>query len=51
MTRHEAYAKEVVVADFAEAGDEDVIRKVRTDLDDAGVGLSDQQIRCKVRSS
>ncbi len=32
-----AYAKEVVVADFEEPGDEDVYRKVRRDLDPAKV--------------
>ncbi len=29
----EAYAKTVIVADFEEAGDEDVIRKVTADLE------------------
>ena len=33
----EAYAKEVVVADFEEAGDDDVLRKVRKDFDAKGV--------------
>ena len=32
----EAYAKEVVVADFEEAGDDDVLRKVLGDLVDKG---------------
>ena len=41
----EAYAKEVVLADFEEAGDEDVFRKVRRDFDEAGVDQSDHQIR------
>ncbi|MDE3813229.1 DUF1476 domain-containing protein [Sinorhizobium meliloti] len=41
----DAYAKEVVQADFEEAGDNDVFRKVRTDFDAAGVILSDTQIR------
>lgn len=41
----EAYAKEVVVADFEEAGDEDVFRKVRADFDAAGVDQSDHQLR------
>lgn len=41
----EAYAKEVVKADFEEAGDEDVFRKVRADFDAAGVEQSDHQIR------
>ena len=39
------YAKEVVVADFEEAGDEDVFRKVRKDFDAKGVKESDHQIR------
>ena len=40
-----AYAKEVVIADFEEAGDDDVFRKVRGDFDAAGVDQSDHQIR------
>ena len=34
----EAYAKEVVLADFEESGDNDVVRKVVKDLADKGVG-------------
>jgi hypothetical protein len=41
----EAYAKEVVRADFEEAGDNDVFRKLRADFDAASVAQSDQQIR------
>lgn len=41
----EVYAKEVVVADFHEAGDGDVFRKLRADFDAAGVDQSDHQIR------
>ena len=41
----EAYAKSVVMADFEEAGDDDVFRKVRADLDAAGVAVSDHVIR------
>ena len=41
----DAYAKEVIVADFEEAGDDDVFRKVRADFDAAGVQQSDHQIR------
>lgn len=44
-TDADAYAKEVVAADFAEAGDEDVFRKVRGDLDAAGAKVSDADIR------
>jgi hypothetical protein len=41
-----AYAKEVVAADFEEAGDADVLRKVLADL--AGKGVTEQQIRAKM---
>lgn len=41
----EAYAKEVVTADFEEAGDDDVFRKVRKDFDAKSVNQSDHQIR------
>ena len=41
----EAYAKEVVVADLEEAGDDDVFRKIRRDFDAKGVKDSDHQIR------
>jgi hypothetical protein len=41
----DAYSKEVVVADFEEAGDDDVFRKVRKDFDAKGVAMSDQDIR------
>ena len=40
-----AYAKEVVKADFEEAGDEDVYRKVSGDLGDRA---SEAQIRAKM---
>jgi hypothetical protein len=42
------YAKEVVKSDFQEAGDEDVFRKVRGDLDAAGAHVSDEQLRGKM---
>jgi len=44
----DTYAKEVVHADFEEAGDNDVLRKVRADFDAAGVALSDADIRGKM---
>jgi len=40
-----AYAKDVVMADFEEAGEEDVFKKVRTDFDAKGVTQSDPDIR------
>ena len=41
----QAYAREVVKADLAEPGDEDVFRKIRADFDAKGVDQSDHQIR------
>lgn len=41
----EAYAKEVVAADFEESGDDDVFRKIRRDFDAKNVAQSDHQIR------
>ena len=41
----DAYAKDVVVADFEEAGDQDVFRKIRKDFDDKKVALSDVELR------
>jgi hypothetical protein len=40
----DSYAKSVVMADFEEAGDHDVMRKIRTDFDAKGVAQSDHQI-------
>jgi hypothetical protein len=40
----ESYAKSVVMADFEEAGDHDVARKIRKDFDAKGVAQSDHQI-------
>jgi hypothetical protein len=47
-TDAEAYAREVVIADFSVAGDEEVFRKVREDFDAAGVAMSDADIRAKM---
>jgi len=41
----EAYAKEVILADFEEPGDHDVFRKIRKDFDAKGIAQSDHQIR------
>ncbi len=41
----ESYAKDVVRADFEEAGDEDVLRKLLGDLTAAGVEIDDSAIR------
>jgi hypothetical protein len=44
----EAYAKTVVMADFAEAGDGDVLHKVLADLQAAGIEQSEHQVRARM---
>ncbi|MCZ8173305.1 MAG: DUF1476 domain-containing protein [Novosphingobium sp.] len=46
----EAYAKAVVQADFEEAGDEDVIRKLLGDLTSAGIDTSEADIRAALEA-
>lgn len=41
----DAYAKEMVSADFARPGDSDVIEKAMTDLKRAGVEVSEHHLR------
>ena len=43
-----AYAREVVAADFEEAGDADVVRKVTGDLTAKGVAMTEPQIRARM---
>ncbi|QOZ27027.1 DUF1476 domain-containing protein [Bradyrhizobium sp. CCBAU 51753] len=43
-----AYAKEVVAADFEEAGDGDVLKKVLTDLTAKGEPVTERDIRAKM---
>jgi len=42
------YAKDVIAAEFQEAGDADVVKKVVGDLKAKGVALTEQQIRVKM---
>ncbi len=44
----EAYAKEVVKADFEEPGDADVIRKIQGDAAPKNIDLSEHRIRKKM---
>jgi hypothetical protein len=43
-TQAEVYAKEVVMSDFEAAGGHDVFKKIRKDLDDKKVAVTDQDI-------
>lgn len=42
----DAYAKDVVMADFEESGEDDVARKVVKDLE--ATGVTEQQVRAKM---
>ncbi len=44
----DAYVAEVIAADFEEAGDEDVFRKVSADIAAAGKGTTENEIREKM---
>jgi hypothetical protein len=43
-----AYAKSVVMADFEEAGDADVLRKVESDLKAAGKSVDSAELRSRM---
>ena len=43
-----AYAKEVIAAEFEEAGDAEVVRKVSRDLAAKGAAITEAQIRVKM---
>lgn len=47
-TKAHDYAKEVVMADFEEPGDEDVFRKVHEDFNAAGLTGREEEIRAKM---
>jgi hypothetical protein len=44
----EAYAKTVVTADLEAPGDADVIEKVRTDLEEKGIAVSEAELRAEL---
>lgn len=44
----DAYAKAVVQADFEEAGDEDVVRKLMGDLTAANVAIEEADVRAAI---
>lgn len=46
-----AYAKTVVLADLEEAGEDDLFRKIRADLDAKGVQQSDHQIKAHMATA
>jgi hypothetical protein len=44
----DAYAKEVIAAEFEEAGDDDVLRKVVRDLAAKNISVTEQEIRARM---
>jgi len=42
------YAKDVVIADLDEPGDDDIIRKVMADIKDRSASISEAEIRAKL---
>lgn len=44
----QAYAKEVVSADFEEPGDADLVRKILGDLEDKNVDMNEHRLRKKM---
>lgn len=44
----DAYVKSVLVSDFAEPGDDDVLRKVLADLEAGGVAISREELRVQM---
>ncbi len=46
----DSYAKDVVLADFEEVGDEDVIRKIAHDFESGGLKIDASEIRSQLDS-
>jgi len=44
----EKYALSVIISDMEESGDDDVFRKLRKDLTEANIDISDEAIRAKM---
>ena len=47
-SQHDSYAKEVIVADLEEPGDEDIMRKVRKDIEQHKADITDSDIPLKL---
>ncbi len=45
-----AYVTEVIMADMAEVGDDDVFKKMKADFTEAGVEITDVALRDKMRA-
>ena len=47
-SQHDSYAQEVILADLKEPGVEDIIRKVRKDIEQHKANITDSDIRLKL---
>ncbi len=47
-TDAEQYAKEIVIADFEEPGDADVVRKVLADFSERGLAMDEARLRIEM---
>ena len=47
-SKHDSYAKDVVLADLEEPGIEDVMRKVMKDIGERGAGVTEDDVRRKL---
>ena len=47
-SQHDSYAQEVILADLEEPGVEDIIRKVRKDIEQHKANITDSDIRLKL---
>ena len=45
----DAYSKEVISADFEEPGEDDVVRKIMSDIEARGVDFSEHRLRNRIK--
>ncbi len=46
----EAYAREVIEADFERPGDDDVVEKVMADIREAGLAIDEHKVRARLKA-
>ena len=46
----EAYAREVIEADFERPGDDDVVEKVLADIREAGLDIDEHKVRARLKA-
>ena len=51
LEKEKEYIQSVIKADFQEAGDEDVFRKIKKDFQKASVNIEDSEIRSEIEKA